>query len=317
MMSIGELSPDFAAKLVSAPIVDSVVPLHGGNNSAVFEVARADQRVVVKIFSDALHWKMAKEAFVYRLLEPDAGLPLAHVSKVDDSKSVVPFNVLVMTKLTGRHVHSLLPELGEEELMAIYREIGSLLHRLHSHRMEQFGYIGVDGVGEGFESNGAYMGHQFDRKVGQFVELGGSKDLCRAIADFVDDRKNVLDGCETAVLCHNDCHEGNVLVERQGASGWRISGLLDLENALAGDPLLDISKTYSYSTRRGDATLGALVDGYGDLRSDWRQALDVYLVYHALELWDWFAQTRTTAPLTSIEEDMRRLTAGQPLLARS
>jgi hygromycin-B 7''-O-kinase len=320
--SMVDLQLGVASRLVRAGGVESdaasVLPLFGGNNSAVFEVVCENgASVVVKIYSDALHWKMRKEAFVYGILAADGPrLPIGQVLLADDSKDLVPQNVLLMTKLPGQHVYSLVSELTDEDLRSIYREIGALLRRLHDNRLPLFGYIGVDGIGEGFSTNQAYMEHQFGRKLEQFQQLGGDKRLHRRIERFVEDGNHCLADCTTPTFCHNGCHEGNVLIVRDTA-GWRISGLLDLENALAGDPLMDISKTYSYSSRRDDSTLAALTEGYGEMRSDWREALNVYLLYHALELWDWFAENGTTDPLPHISEDISRLCSGEPLLPRA
>jgi aminoglycoside phosphotransferase (APT) family kinase protein len=94
--------------------------------------------------------------------------------------------------------------------------------------------------------------------------------------------------------------------------GWRVSGLLDFENVVAGDPLLDLAKAYCYSRRRSEAALGALVEGYGELRDGWRDAVDLYVLYHWIELWDWFASVGTTEPLAGLAEEMRRLTSPGP-----
>ena len=91
--------------------------------------------------------------------------------------------------------------------------------------------------------------------------------------------------------------------------GWRVSGLLDLENVLAGDPLLDLAKAHCYDRRRSEQTLAALIEGYGALRDDWREAVDLYVLYHWLELWDWLAATGTREPLRGLEEELNRLTA--------
>jgi aminoglycoside phosphotransferase (APT) family kinase protein len=88
----------------------------------------------------------------------------------------------------------------------------------------------------------------------------------------------------------------------------RVSRVLDFENVLAGDPLLDLAKAHCYSSRRSEATLAALADGHGDLRSEWREAVDLYVLYHWVELWDWFAATGRTEPLLGIADGMRRLT---------
>lgn len=49
------------------------------------------------------------------------------------------------------------------------------------------------------------------------------------------------------------------------------------------------------------------MDGYGPLPDDWTSRLALYRLYHALELWDWFAAIGNTAPLDSIAGDMRAL----------
>lgn len=48
--------------------------------------------------------------------------------------------------------------------------------------------------------------------------------------------------CGCAVLCHNDLHEGNVLVDGVGA----VTGFIDVENMIAADPLIDLAKTLQY-----------------------------------------------------------------------
>ena len=47
--------------------------------------------------------------------------------------------------------------------------------------------------------------------------------------------------------------------------------------------------------------------GYGPLRDDWREAMRLYALYHALELWDWFAALGNEAPLPRIAADLKRL----------
>jgi hygromycin-B 7''-O-kinase len=91
--------------------------------------------------------------------------------------------------------------------------------------------------------------------------------------------------------------------------GLRVTGLLDFENVLAGDPLLDLAKVHCYSPRRSEALLAALVEGYGRLRDGWREALDLYVLYHWLELWDWFASLGQTESLDAIAAEMRLLAA--------
>ena len=90
---------------------------------------------------------------------------------------------------------------------------------------------------------------------------------------------------------------------------WRVSGFVDVENAVAGDPLIDLAKTIQYEFRRPDDAFEALVDGYGPLGQDGPERISLYRVYHALELWDWFATIGSTAALGGIAASLRSLVA--------
>lgn len=77
----------------------------------------------------------------------------------------------------------------------------------------------------------------------------------------------------SAPLTHDDAHDANVLVE-----DGRITGLVDWENAVAADPILDLAKAHAFSDGSSEEALEALIDGYGPLRPDWRDAFDLYVI---------------------------------------
>lgn len=105
------------------------------------------------------------------------------------------------------------------------------------------------------------------------------------------------------MLCHNDLHEGNVLVNESSA----VTGFVDVENMVAADPLLDLAKTLQYDGDRSPSKRAALLAGYGPLPEDADARLDLYRLFHSLELWAFFASIGNTSPLPSIAEDMREL----------
>lgn len=97
-----------------------------------------------------------------------------------------------------------------------------------------------------------------------------------------------------------------MLTERDGAQ--HVSGILDVENAVAGDPILDLAKTMCYSVRDDPDKRHGLLAGYGSLPAGWEEALDVYVLYHALELWDWFVLQGDAARAASVLRDFKRPT---------
>ena len=84
------------------------------------------------------------------------------------------------------------------------------------------------------------------------------------------------------MLCHNDFHQGNVLVD-----GGTVTGFVDVEGAVAADPLFDLARTDYYALRDNPAGRVAFLAGYGALPADWAERVTLYQLHHALELWNW------------------------------
>jgi len=288
--------------------VSAVAALTGGQNSAVFQIDTEDgTSLVIKVYSDTFHWKMQKELFVYGQLQADdVSAPVPTILASDDTRKVLPQNVLIMTKLEGVHLLSILDHIDADALVDLNRQIGSILRALHEVAFDSFGYVGTDGIVEPHPTNFDYMTLQFEKKAREFVELGGDRSLVDGITRYVAEREELFRACSRAAFCHNDCHYGNVLVLPEDGT-YRVSGLLDFENVLAGDPLLDLAKTYCYAPRPTKAELAALVEGSGIADSGWREAIDLYVLYHLLELWDWFASQGPQDSLADIARSIASL----------
>jgi aminoglycoside phosphotransferase (APT) family kinase protein len=201
-----------------------------------------------------------------------------------------------MTRLPGTP----LAETEVDDVTAVYRQLGRFLARLHAIAQPAYGYVTTH-VLDPVPDNTTYMGRQFAKKLREFLELQGDPALHDLVQTHVAAHCDLFARCHAPVLCHNDIHEGNVLVEE-----GKITGIVDVENALAGDPWLDLAKADFYAARGDDTKLAALFDGYGAV-PDGR--LRLYKLYHALELWDWFAAIGETRHLDGIAADMAELAA--------
>jgi hypothetical protein len=70
---------------------------------------------------------------------------------------------------------------------------------------------------------------------------------------------------------------------------------VDVENAVSADPLrplLDTAKTDHYAIKGNEAKREGFLAGYGQLPINWRERVELYKLYYALELWDWFDRNR-------------------------
>lgn len=288
-------------------VVTEVVPRTGGRLSAVYEVrcSRPRDALIVKVYSEQWRWKQAKEAHVYRLLSGQEEIPVPALLHVEPDTGVIGSAFTVMTRLPGRPLSEVRTEADVAELGGVYRRMGAILAAIHRIAQESYGYL-TTRVLDPEPDNSTYMTRQFARKLREFREHGGDAALHDAVETHVLDHAEVFARCVAPVLCHNDFHEGNVLVVR-GAGGWRVIGFVDVENAVAADPLIDLAKT-DYYALHGDTTRSSwLLDGYGRLPGGWRERMELYRLYHALELWDWFASVGEHEHLAGIADDMRRL----------
>ncbi len=286
--------------------VRDVEVLAGGGNSSTYGVTLANglglRDVVVKVYPEHLRWKLSKELFVYGLLQDHRDVPTPRVVWSKEPNDASPDAVLVLTRLPGR----MLSEVGAEA--GVYRELGRQLRSVHEITFDQFGYL-YTGVVDPHPSNRAYMEHQFTKKLLEFTSLGGDVELAARCATFVDEHASALDVCDRAVLCHDDVYENNVLVQRD-RDHLALSGLVDVENAVAGDPLLDLAKTWLYSIRADMWKWTALLEGYGPLGTRASERLDLYRAYHVLELCCWLATVQGGTPAADLVDDLRSFITG-------
>jgi aminoglycoside phosphotransferase (APT) family kinase protein len=291
------------AVLPAGAVLTRVVARRSGALSTVHEAVQVHgPPLVVKRYADRWRWKQAKEVHVLGLLNTAPGFAgrgrVPKVVHVDAERAV-----MVMTLLPGRPL-SEVPLVGAAE-RSVLAEVGALTRMVHETVQPSFGYLTTE-ILDPLPTNRAYMTRQFDMKLAEFLDLGGDQNLHASIRAYLSDRNELFDRCDRAVLCHHDLHAGNILVEPDGGH-WRVTGFVDVENAIAADPLMDLAKTIQYEFRRPADAFEALIEGYGPLGEDGHERIRLYRVYHALELWDWFASVGTTAPLGGIAAALRSL----------
>jgi hygromycin-B 7''-O-kinase len=295
-------------RVCAGQTVASVSILHGGEIAAVYQIAFAEPRpaFILKVYPDSLHWKMQKEANVAALLQGRVGVSIPQILCADDSQSLLDFNFVLMTKLHGAILRHLEPTLTSDQRASAYMQIGQLLREFHRIPMDAFGYLGPSGVWTAHASNYDYLSFQFDKKLKEFSSHGGAPTLAQRIGRYVAERAHLLEECYAPVLCHNDLHSGNLLAETT-EGGVRLTGVLDFEGALAGDPLMDVAKALYYLSNE---TKNALLQGYGDIgRRHWPQTLDFFRLYFVLELWCWMAQIGDCNPRDDLVRDLEQLSA--------
>jgi len=267
--------------------VSGAEPLAGGTKDVFLLTLEERPAIVLKTYGDGLPWRLPKEAYVASLIAGSGDLPAARWLLADDSRQRIPRPFALISRLPGRPLSE---RSGRPEAADLYRQAGALLRRLHDIAMPAFGYILGDGVWRPSPTNRGYMAAAFEAKFRDFAENGGDAGLLDRIQLFVADRLGALDGCGSAALCHNDIHPGNLLAGQDERGGWSITGLVDLENAAAADPLFDLAKALDQIAHDDPPGRDPFLEGYGPVdRPDAGRAIELYRAYHKMEMWNWLA----------------------------
>jgi len=284
--------------------VTDVITRTGGEVSAVYEIRGAGpaRPLIVKFYAPQWRHKLVKEVYVYRLLARHG------IRRIPRILHAAPFGIpalplayAVMTRLDGRPLVEV-----RDRLACVYRQMGRLLAAVHRITLEDWGYL-TTRVVDVKPTNTEYMVDLFTRKLDVFGTLGGDPAVARAIDRYLARHADLFAACGRPVLCHNDFHDGNVLV-----SGSEVTGFVDVEGAVAADPLLDLART-DYYALQDPARRDAFLSGYGPLPPDWADRVAIYQLHHALELWNWAASTGKPADLSRARTDLETITTGRPL----
>lgn len=211
---------------------------------------------------------MQTEVEMLKRLEGVLSVP--HVYVYDNSRRLVPSDYFVMEYLDGTPYNKLKPSLSQEERDAIEQELGRYNRILNEIRGNRFGpYVAPAAEGAGwFEVFSGMMRDVLEDGKEMDVDMPASGVEILAL---VERCRHALEEVKEPRLVHWDLWDGNVFV-REG----RITGLIDFERALWGDPLLEAyfrSGTLSEAFRRGYG-LEAPFTPAEEIR---RQLYDLYL----------------------------------------
>ncbi len=178
--------------------------------------------------------KIAREAEAYRLMGA-AGLPVPEVLHVDTSRSVCPYDAMVLSRMPGMSLERRWKDLESAPRETLAVEVGALLRTVHAIRPGGFGELALP-AGERHATFATYIDALRELRVADALRVGAIEEqhAARVRAAFAA-AGDALAEVGAASLVHGDYHFGNVLVE-----GGRVTALLDLEWSRAGDPLEDL-----------------------------------------------------------------------------
>jgi aminoglycoside phosphotransferase (APT) family kinase protein len=161
-------------------------------------------------------------------------VPVPEVIALDLSRTVAPYDFIIVSKLPGLPVVDAWADLSVAAREHVATAAGEYLATIHAQTFARFGALG-SGEDRGFARWYDYVADYLDRYASFARELGvvSNNDCARLMAAIARHRP-LLETVTHAALVHSDYHWENVLQQH-----GRVTGVIDFEWALAGDPAWD------------------------------------------------------------------------------
>ncbi|KEO81998.1 phosphotransferase family protein [Tumebacillus flagellatus] len=248
-------------------------PLGKQTHNGVFAV----ERYILKTYHT--RWKQAHEKFAMRAL---AGvLPVPEI--VDEGMwEERPF--LLMTKLPGETADGLWRFFSHEEKKKLVRTAGQWLRKMHDTLPMSFiGLIDEHGKSRGgyFSGWGDYLSADVQRWRGMLEKEGVSDaGLLQRMTSRVVSRQSELNELRLTAFLHRDFGLRNLLVTGDGS----LSGVIDFEHGLAGDPWSDLVRMTAERLFFEEELLQVYTSAYlgREMTPAERDRLVTYLAHHAV-----------------------------------
>ncbi len=178
---------------------------------------------------------MRAEVNALRRVGSATNLPVPQIIADDFTRRIINRDYFLMSHLDGIPFNKLRGSLSKEAQNAIERDTGRITRQINAIRGESFGYMGADERFDDWRTCFDYMIQCLladARDAGVRLPLPFDELYARLEMQF-----DHLDEVAAPQLVHWDLWDGNIFIDPVTS---QITGLIDFERALWGDPLMEV-----------------------------------------------------------------------------
>ncbi|WDV46451.1 phosphotransferase [Clostridiaceae bacterium M8S5] len=269
--------------------IDLIEPIgnHELKRHLVYKVVCGENKFVVKFYFKQNKW--CREVFCLRHL---ANAPIS-VPKIirygifDDGVEWVLLNFI-----EGFTLNSTITDISDDNLQAIYFNIGAHLSVIHSNKHNFFGSIDKNGNSlDNFKTFRDYHDKLYTSMIDHLNKFKhDNESIIKKSLKIYSSMFYILDDVKVASLCHNDFNLRNIMVSKTDGD-YKLSAIIDFEQSFPCDvdreliyfylPLLENNPLLADSFKHG-------YEKYGQINIDkLYEKKDFYTLYKGLEICSW------------------------------
>ncbi|MHC4872122.1 MAG: phosphotransferase family protein [Planctomycetota bacterium] len=218
-----------------------VIPIPTGHFNKSCFVNSNSHQLVIRIAPSAgtrqLFYEkdmMRQEMEIHECVKQHTSIPVPAIHIFDDSSHFFADNFIIMERLPGEALSSVV----KVDCSEVLQQVGRYLAEAHGIRGAKYGYTGSHTpmpVQDNWADAFAVM---WEKLILDISETGiYSADLCRKLIALQQSRRALFEHNPSASLLHMDVWPQNILVDAHS----RVTGLIDWDRSLRGDPELEFA----------------------------------------------------------------------------
>lgn len=264
----------------------------GGLINDVFFVETEKGEAVFRISPGGAPWRPGFEGERWALKQCskiDIPVPEILAFGVVQTKLPHPCQYLLVERIAGKPLKELL-HLKREEIKSYYKEAGYLLAKIHTIKTKGFGPLKSGGKGSFKSWEEFLLRHINTRLLNYLLENRViNEELKNRIFDVFNSEKAYLK-LKSPVLLHGDFSNAHIFIDKA-----KISGIIDFEDCVSGDPLYDLASPELYCEIAGSpSSIPYFLEGYqnGFTEEELGRKLIFYKLQKTLPLIWWWKEER-------------------------
>lgn len=220
------------------------------NKTYLVKLKNPNKELVLRIYKE--EWKTKKEQYIYELLSKKTDVPVPKVFYVDKSKEIINKPYLILSKVEGK---SLKEFINNDNIII---EAGRCLAKIHKIKFPQFGWIIGNKIKPPFDKWDEFLFYDLTHKLKNIKKVYPlTQEFIKKIKSYFLKNKGLIKINSKPVLLHKDYHFSHIFVKDNN-----ISGIIDVEWAIAGHNELDITKSLLWMFNRNKRLEQLFLTGY-------------------------------------------------------